>query len=65
MLGLKTNKLKNSLNNAINYQRQEYYALKNQLLELSADISIEIEEQFSPSEKKKVDSKIIFDSFNE
>ena len=42
----------------------QYYFFKNEIIELTTRISSDIED-FNEDEKKKVDAKIVFDSFND
>jgi hypothetical protein len=42
----------------------QYYFFKNEIIEYTTKISSDIED-FTEDEKKKVDAKIVFDSFND
>ncbi|CDW91357.1 UNKNOWN [Stylonychia lemnae] len=57
-------KLSSVTENAEDYTRFQYYHFKNEILELTSEISADIEE-FGEDEKKKIDAKIVFDAFNQ
>lgn len=65
IFAVKINKVKQITNNASNYTRQEYYFAKGTLLEFSTEISLMIEEEFSPEENRDLDTRLVLNSFND
>jgi hypothetical protein len=43
---------------------QDYDTLKQEALEMSVNISYQIEEDFSYAERRSTDAKLLFDAFN-
>jgi hypothetical protein len=57
-------KLERLIDNQVKAKKTEYEFLKQAAITLSIDVGYEIDSEFTATEKKKSECKIVFDEFN-